>query len=65
MTRVREKMKRDFLHQEKFFSMQHIMLIFLTQQVTPHIHVMKHADQPYDPFFCKISFDEKKVKMIK
>ena len=47
---------------EKLFSTQHIILIFLTQQVTPHIHVMKHADQPYDPFFCKISFDEKKVK---
>ena len=62
MTRVKEKMKHDFFHQEKIFQTQHIMLIFLTQQVTPDIHVMKHADQPYDPFFCKISFDEKKVK---
>ena len=56
MTRVKEKMKHDFFHQEKIFSMQHIMFIFLTQQVTPHIHVMKHADQPYDPFFLQNFF---------
>ena len=56
MTRVKEKMKHDFFHQEKNFLTQHITFIFLTQQVTPHIHVMKHADQPYDPFLLQNFF---------
>ena len=40
MKRVKEKMKRDFLHRQKnLFLTQQVMLILLTLKVKLHFHV--------------------------
>ena len=67
MKRVKEKMRRDFLHRQKnLFLTQQVMLIFLTLKVKLHFHVTwVHVASrlPQLSLFSKISLDKKRINL--